>query len=155
VLSIRAGSTVLQFTGSGAGQIEGGVEFAVGQESGIAGNLGAEESEPETAVELRSKRLGWAVTREVCSSDRQEVVGNPGIRRVLAQLSCRFRLLIWEIRAVTFLTATALFLPLSAAAVGVFNPDTWQQHSQAYSIEKAHLERDHQEFFQLDGLDPE
>jgi putative transposase len=26
------------------------------------------------------------------------VVGNPGIRRVLAQLSCRFRLLIWEIR---------------------------------------------------------
>src|SRR5262249_26238164 len=27
-----------------------------------------------------------------------EVVGSPGIRRVQAQLSCRFRLLIWEIR---------------------------------------------------------
>jgi hypothetical protein len=45
--------------------IEGVVEFAVGQQSGIAGDLGAEEVEPETAVELRSKRLGWAVTHEV------------------------------------------------------------------------------------------
>jgi hypothetical protein len=98
VLSILAGSMVLQFTCRGAGQIEGVVEFAVGQQSGIAGDLGPEEAEPETAVESGSKGLGWAVTHEVCSSNWQEVVGNPGIRRVLAQLSCRFRFLLWEIR---------------------------------------------------------
>jgi hypothetical protein len=99
VLSILAGSMVLQFTGHGAGQVEGVVEFAVGQQSGIADDLGAEESEPETAVELRSKRLGRALTHEDCSAKGQEVVGNPGIRRVLAQLSCRCRPLIWEILA--------------------------------------------------------
>jgi hypothetical protein len=99
VLSILAGSTILQLTGGGAGQIEGVVEFAVGQESGIAGDLGAEEAEPEPAVELGSKRLGRTVTHEVGSTNGQEVVGNPGNRRVPAQLSCRFRLLIWEIRA--------------------------------------------------------
>src|SRR5262249_23773738 len=80
------------------GQVEGVVEFAVGQESGIAGDLGPEESEPETAVELRSQQLGRAVTHEDCSANRQEVAGNPGIPTALAQLSCRFRLLIWEIR---------------------------------------------------------
>jgi hypothetical protein len=39
-----------------------------------------------------------AITHKDCSSDWQKALGNPGIRRVLAQLSCRFRLLIWEIR---------------------------------------------------------
>jgi hypothetical protein len=73
VLSIPAGSTVLKLTGGGSGQIEG-VEFAVGQHSRIAGDRGAEEAEPETAVELRSKRLGRAVTRKVCSTNGQEVV---------------------------------------------------------------------------------
>ncbi len=33
-------------------EVEGIVEFAVGQQSGIAGHLGADESEPETAVEV-------------------------------------------------------------------------------------------------------
>src|SRR5262249_33576124 len=98
VLNIRAGAMVLQLTGGGAGQVEGIVEVAVSQQSGIAGDLGSEESEPETAVELGSKRLGWAVTHEDCSAKGQDVAGNPGIRRVLAQLSCRFRPLIWEIR---------------------------------------------------------
>jgi hypothetical protein len=68
---------VLQLTGRGAGQVEGVVEFAVGQQSGIAGDLGAEEAEPETAVELGAKRLGWAVTHEDCSSNGQKVAGNP------------------------------------------------------------------------------
>ena len=61
-------------------------------------HLGAEQAEPEAAVELGSQRLGRAVTHEVGSTNGQEVVGNPGNRRVPAQLSCRFRLLIWEIR---------------------------------------------------------
>ena len=63
--------TVLKLTGRGAGQIEGVVEFAVGQQSGIAGDLGAEESEPETVVELGSQGLGLAVTHEDRPSFRQ------------------------------------------------------------------------------------
>jgi hypothetical protein len=96
-LSIRPGATVLQRTGRGVGQVEGVIEFAISEQSGIAGDLGTEEWEPETAVELESERLGWAVTHEVGSSNGQEVVGNPGICRVLAQLSRRFWLFIWEI----------------------------------------------------------
>jgi hypothetical protein len=99
VLSIPAGSTALQLTGGGSGQIEGDVVFAVGQESGIAGDLGAEESEPESAVELGSQWFGRAVTPKVGSTNGQEATGNPGSRRVSAQLSCRLRLLNWEIRA--------------------------------------------------------
>jgi hypothetical protein len=64
VLRIPSGSTILQLTGSGSGLIEGVVEFAVGQQSGIAGDLGPEEAEPEAAVELRSQRLGRAVTHQ-------------------------------------------------------------------------------------------
>ncbi len=79
-------------TGGGSGQIERVVEFAVGQESGIAGDLGPEEAEPETAVELRPQRLGRTVTHDVGSANGQEVVRNTGNRRVPAQLSCRFRL---------------------------------------------------------------
>ena len=60
-LCILAGSMVLQFTGRSAGPIEGVVEFAVGQQSGIAGDLDAEEAEPETTVESGSKGLGWVV----------------------------------------------------------------------------------------------
>jgi hypothetical protein len=75
---------VLQLTGRGAGQVEGVVEFAVGQRSGIAGDIGPEEAEPETAVELGSQRIDRAVTHEVGSTYGQEVVGNPGNRRVPA-----------------------------------------------------------------------
>ena len=84
MLSIRAGSTVLQFTGGSAGQIEGVVDIAVGQEFGITGDLSPEEAEPEPAVELGSQRLGQAVTHEVGSSNGQEVVGDPVIRLIFA-----------------------------------------------------------------------
>jgi len=69
-----------------------------GWQAGVAGELGAVGFEAEAAVEAGSEWFGWAVTHEVRSSNWQEVIGNPEIRRVLAQLSCRFRLLIWEIR---------------------------------------------------------
>jgi hypothetical protein len=73
------------------GQVEGVVEFAVSEEPGIAGDLGAEEAEPETAVELGSQGLGVAVTHDDRPSFRQETVRNSGITGVLAQLSCRKR----------------------------------------------------------------
>jgi hypothetical protein len=44
VASILSGALVLQFTGGRLGEVEGVVEFAVGQKSGIAGDLGPEES---------------------------------------------------------------------------------------------------------------
>jgi hypothetical protein len=88
VQSILSRSTVLQFTGGGAGEFEGVVEFAVGQQSGIAGDLGAEESEPETAVELGAKGLSLGVTHKDCPSFRWGAVRNPGITGVQAQLSC-------------------------------------------------------------------
>src|SRR5262249_44733472 len=91
VLSVLPGATVLQHTGSGVGQVEDVVELAVGQQSGIAGDLGAEEAEPETAVELGSQGVGLAVTHEDRPAFRQEKVRNPGILGVLAQLSCRKR----------------------------------------------------------------
>src|SRR2546423_873010 len=51
------------------------------------------------AVRARAgpEALDRAVTQEICSLNWQEGVGSPGIRRVLAQLSCRFRRPIWEI----------------------------------------------------------
>ena len=63
----------MQITGGRLGEVEGIVEFALGQESSIAGHLGAEESEPETAVESGSKGLGWVVAHEFCSAKRQKV----------------------------------------------------------------------------------
>jgi hypothetical protein len=53
----------LQLTGSGVGQVEGVVEFAVGQQYGIAGDLGPEESEPEPAI-----RLGNPVVESISRS---------------------------------------------------------------------------------------
>ena len=55
--------------GGRVGEVEGVVEFAVGQESGIAGDVGAVEFEAEAAVELGSERLGLAVTHEDCLVD--------------------------------------------------------------------------------------
>jgi hypothetical protein len=88
----------LHRSGGRGGEVERVVEFTVGQQAGVAGELGAMEFEAETPVELRSERLDWAVTHEDCSANGQEVVGNPGIRRVLAKLSCRLRFHMWEIR---------------------------------------------------------
>lgn len=64
VASLRTGARVVQLTGGRLGQLEGVVEFAVGHQLGIAGELGAEGSEPEVAVESGSKGLGGAVPHE-------------------------------------------------------------------------------------------
>ena len=59
---VPAGTCVLQVGGGCVGELEGVVEFAVGQESGVAGDGGAVEFEAEAAIELRSERVGLAVT---------------------------------------------------------------------------------------------
>src|SRR5262245_6064752 len=56
------------------GQVEGVVESAVSPQSGIAGHLGAEESGPETAVEMGSKWLGRPVTPEVDTADGSSAI---------------------------------------------------------------------------------
>jgi hypothetical protein len=82
---------VLQLTGRGAGQIGSVVEFAVDQQPGIAGDLGAEEAEPEAAVESGSKGLGWAVTHEdppsfsfMRSWIGKSIAATPGMRDALS-----------------------------------------------------------------------
>ena len=62
VACVPAGPCVVQHVGGRVGELEGVVEFAVGQESGIAGDVGAVEFEAEAAVELGSEWLGLAVT---------------------------------------------------------------------------------------------
>jgi putative ABC transport system permease protein len=47
------------------------------------------------------------------------VVGDPGIRRVPAQLSCRFRLLIWEIRDYAEQARSGAVLTSSGALIAV------------------------------------
>jgi hypothetical protein len=98
VASILSGAWVLEFTGGLSREVEGVVKFAVGQESGVAGDLGPEEAEPETAVESGSERLGLAVTPQKALSRRQETSENSGKPEVIAHVLCQTRGLIWEIR---------------------------------------------------------
>jgi hypothetical protein len=49
----------VQLVGGRVDGLEGVVEFAVGQESGIAGDVGDVEFEAEAALELGSKWLVW------------------------------------------------------------------------------------------------
>ena len=58
VARVLSGALVLQLSGGRGGEVEGVVEFAVGQQAGIAGDLSPEEADLEAAVELRSERLG-------------------------------------------------------------------------------------------------
>src|SRR5947208_16559880 len=69
----------MQFGSGGACEVEGVIEFAISQQSGVTGDFGAEESESETTVELGSERLGLAVTHKESPSFRQESMKNPGI----------------------------------------------------------------------------
>src|SRR5918998_672644 len=96
--SILAGSRVLQLSGGRGGEVEGVVEFAVGQQSGIAGDVGAVEFEAEAAVELGSKWLGLAVTHRESLSGRHESSENPGKPGSFAQVLCQNQGLIREIR---------------------------------------------------------
>ena len=61
---VPAGACVAQHVGGRVGELEGVVEFAVGQEAGVAGHLGPMEFEAEAAVELGSERFGLAVTHQ-------------------------------------------------------------------------------------------
>src|SRR5262249_55938201 len=80
------------------GQSEGIVEFAVGEESGVAGDGGAVELQLDLAVEIDAQGVILAVTHWVPLSFRQEVVGNAGFSGEKAQTPCRNDRAIWEIR---------------------------------------------------------
>jgi hypothetical protein len=67
VACVPAGPCVVQLVGGRVGELEGVVEFAVGQESGIAGDVGAVEFEA-AAVELGSKRSNWGRSGSVWQS---------------------------------------------------------------------------------------
>jgi hypothetical protein len=64
VARVAAGACVLQHVGGCVGELEGVVEFAVGQQAGVAGDFGAMEFEAEAAIELGSERIGLAVTHQ-------------------------------------------------------------------------------------------
>ena len=63
----------VQHVGGRVGELESVVEFAVRQESGIAGDVGPWKFEAEAAIELGSKWRGLAVTHWESLSGRQEI----------------------------------------------------------------------------------
>ena len=78
VLRVLSGAGVVQAGRRCAGQSEGVVEFAVGEESGVTGDGGAVELQLDLAVEIDAEGVVLAVTHWVPRSFRQEVVGNAG-----------------------------------------------------------------------------
>jgi hypothetical protein len=88
----------MEHVGGRVSEPEGVVEFAVGQQSGIAGDVGAVEFEAEAAVELGPKWLDLTVTHRESLSGRQETSENPRKQGVFAQVLCQIQGFIWEIR---------------------------------------------------------
>jgi hypothetical protein len=101
VASVPVGPCVIQLVGGRVGELQGVVEFAVGQESGIARDVGPVELEAQAAIELGSERLDLAVTHRESLSEQQETGENPGKPRGFAQVLCQNQGFIWEIRAHT------------------------------------------------------
>src|SRR5262249_58743745 len=88
----------VQAAGRGAGQVQGVVDFTVGEQSGVTGDGRAVELQLDFAVEIDAHGVVSAVTHWVPRSFRQEVVGNAGFSREKAQTPCRNDRVIWEIR---------------------------------------------------------
>src|SRR5262249_27164047 len=88
----------VQAAGRGAGQVQGVVDFTVGEQSGVTGDGRAVELQLDVAVEIDAHGVVSAVTHWVPRSFRQEVVGNAGFSREKAQTPCRNDRVIWEIR---------------------------------------------------------
>ena len=99
VARVAAGPCVVQHVGGRVGELQGVVEFAVGQESGIAGDVGPVEFDAEPAIELGSEWLGREITHRESLSGRQEMSETPGNPGNFAQVLCQIQGLIWEIRA--------------------------------------------------------
>lgn len=93
-----AGPSVLELVGCGVRELQGVVEFAIGEQSGIAGDVGAVEFETQAAVELGPKWVALAVTHQESLSRRQETSEKPGEQEVFAQFLCQKQGLISEIR---------------------------------------------------------
>jgi hypothetical protein len=98
VLRVLPGAGVEQAGRRCAGQPEGIVAFAVGEESGVTGDGRAVKLQFDCAVEIDADGVVVAVTHWVPRSFRQEVVGNARFSREKAQTPCRNDRVIWEIR---------------------------------------------------------
>src|SRR5262249_45826798 len=79
----------VQAAGRGAGQVQGVVDFTVGEQSGVTGDGRAMKLQLDFAVEIDAHGVVSAVTHWVPRSFRQEVVGNAGYSREKAQTPCR------------------------------------------------------------------
>jgi hypothetical protein len=79
-------------------QCEDVIEFALGEEFGIAGDGRAVEFELELAVEMEAEGVLVAVTHWVPRSLEQQVVGNAGFSGEKAQTPFRNDRVIGEIR---------------------------------------------------------
>src|SRR5262249_31563657 len=99
VLGVLPDAGVMQSTRRRVGQAQRVVEFAVGQESSVAGDRGAVEHQFDLAVEVHAQGVLVAVTHWVPRSFRQEVVGNAGFSGEKAQTPCRNDRIIWEMWA--------------------------------------------------------
>jgi len=95
---VSAGARVLQVVGRRGGEVQGVVEFAIGQQFGITGDVDAGEFETEAAVESGPKWFGLAVTHRESLSGGQEMSENPEKPGIFAQVLCQNQGFIWEIR---------------------------------------------------------
>src|SRR5262249_1444230 len=98
VLGVLSGARIKQAADRHRGQAEGVVEFAIGEESGVAGDGGPVELQLDVTVEVNAQGVIVAVTHWVPRSCRQEVVRNAGFSGVNAQTPCRNDRSIWEFR---------------------------------------------------------
>jgi hypothetical protein len=96
MLGVRPRAGVEQSARGDAGQLEGVIEFPIGEESGVTGDGRAVELQLELAVEVNAQGVLLAVTHWVPLAFRQERVRNAGFSRVLAQMSYRKPRFIWE-----------------------------------------------------------
>ena len=101
VLRVLAGRVSCRTSRPVSVSCEAVVEFSVGQEPGVAGDVGAVEFKAEAAVELRPERLGPAVTHQKLLSWQQEESENPENPGRFAQILCQAQGFIWEIRVYT------------------------------------------------------
>jgi hypothetical protein len=63
VLGVLSGACVVQASRRGAGQSKGVIEFAVGEESGVAADGRAVEFQFELAAEIESEGIIFVLTR--------------------------------------------------------------------------------------------
>ena len=65
VADVAAGTAFLEIVGGYGGEVQGVIQFSECQESGVGGDGGAMELQPDLGIELEPKRGLFAVTHRV------------------------------------------------------------------------------------------